>query len=166
MWKWRNLRDAYARDIRLDEMAKATGNIRKRKRYIFADKLHFLDSVLRSRTIRTPKLDLGANDDDEEEEEEEGEQEYYVELNPEETHSSIVFTKMEPESTSAEIVDDPLLDVTNTRTTARRSNFDEMDEDTAFFYSLLPSVRSLSDDDKLQFRIDVLSLLKRLKNKE
>lgn len=39
------------------------------------------------------------------------------------------------------------------------------DEDEAFFWSLLPSVRTMTQDDKLQFRVDVLQLIQRCKNK-
>nr|CAI5870434.1 unnamed protein product [Callosobruchus analis] len=37
----------------------------------------------------------------------------------------------------------------------------EFDEDELFFASLLPSVRRLNPDDKLQFRVEVIQLLQR-----
>ncbi|CAG9822167.1 unnamed protein product [Phaedon cochleariae] len=42
---------------------------------------------------------------------------------------------------------------------------ENVDDDMAFFSSLLPTVKSLTNDDKLQFRIDVLQLLRKYKAK-
>lgn len=40
----------------------------------------------------------------------------------------------------------------------------EEDEDRAFFTSIMPTVKALSDNAKLEFRIEVMQLLKKLKN--
>ncbi|XP_026482506.1 uncharacterized protein LOC113389706 [Ctenocephalides felis] len=43
-----------------------------------------------------------------------------------------------------------------------KSSEDLLDEDKAFFVSLLPSVKRLSDEQRMDFRLDVLNCLKRL----
>ncbi|CAG9853855.1 unnamed protein product [Phyllotreta striolata] len=43
--------------------------------------------------------------------------------------------------------------------------FENYNDDHAFFMSLLPMVKMLNTDEKLQFRIDVLQLLKKYRNK-
>lgn len=48
----------------------------------------------------------------------------------------------------------------NTQTPSEK----EVDEDESFFSSILPSVRRLSPDDKLQFRVEVMQLLQRKLN--
>ncbi|GJQ70291.1 hypothetical protein Trydic_g22729 [Trypoxylus dichotomus] len=41
----------------------------------------------------------------------------------------------------------------------------DMDEDTAFFKSLVPTVNKFSEDEKLEFRMGVLTLIKGIKQK-
>ncbi|KAF5272345.1 hypothetical protein FQR65_LT17459 [Abscondita terminalis] len=41
----------------------------------------------------------------------------------------------------------------------------EIDEDTVFFKSITPSVRNFTEDEKLEFRMEVLQLIKQIKQK-
>lgn len=45
-----------------------------------------------------------------------------------------------------------------------RKNPVEEDEDLAFFYSLLPSVKTLTADQKFTFRLQTMQFLQNLKN--
>lgn len=167
MCKWRNLRDAYARDLRISELTTVTtGGTRKRRRYVFADNMRFLDDILRMRRCQEREIDSSEDTN------------HPFSENQPQQHSPLLITKIEPETDEPEmvnvtLVDDPFKEdipepVNKAKVDVPRnsSNDDEMDEDKAFFCSVLPSVRSLTDDEKLQFRIEVLSLIRRIKNKQ
>lgn len=40
-----------------------------------------------------------------------------------------------------------------------------LDEDTAFFHSVTPTVKNFSEDEKIEFRMGVLTLIKQIKEK-
>lgn len=41
----------------------------------------------------------------------------------------------------------------------------KMDEDKAFLFSILPSIRRLPEDDRMSFRIDVMQLIRKYTNR-
>lgn len=141
--KWYNIRDSYAKSRR-------SGASKRCRPYIYADMLSFLD----------PIYHLEDKDDNS----------FKIDETPESEH-------FETEACYFEVDEND---------DAKRPKFDtdgskrdddivavlanliqrEEDEDRSFLKSLTPAVKSLSETSKLEFKIGVLSLLKKLKQKD
>ncbi|XP_072934021.1 uncharacterized protein [Epargyreus clarus] len=144
--KWCNLRDAYV---------KARHNYRSNKcskPYIHTKLLSFIDPFIRERSdISQERLD---SDD-------EGTENWYNE--------TVYLEEDEPmpkRPKEEEIEKEDSLNLQmdeNVVTLLTRMIQREDDEDRAFFKSIEPSVKLLSEDSKLEFRISVLKLIKDLK---
>lgn len=62
-------------------------------------------------------------------------------------------------------VEQALVDFMESHNNKVTNNPMEQDEDMAFFYSLLPTVKSLTTDHKFSFRMQTMQLLNNIKNK-
>lgn len=164
--KWTNIRDTFVKTLRKKG--------RKGKHYILYEHLTFLLPVLPE---ANPDQDnLGYDDQPEETQKEilfnsrKSDYERYdseassVEITPvkassskrkrtkKESHHEIqeeIDMRMEDANIDFVSIDDPRI----------------MNEDEAFFASLLPSVVKYSEDERLEFRIEVLALMKRISDK-
>lgn len=164
MSKWRAIRDNYVRSLKKQAQKSNSENGYKRIRpYTYADQLSFLKRSIELR-INESNLENSTNELD-----------YDKTWNIDEIKKEDIAPDI-----SDEIVTPPTINVI-TMTKRKRSDTDgtsmdfmdahktiksplQEDEDLAFFYSLLPSVRSLNMDQKLTFRLQTLQLLYNLRN--
>lgn len=150
--KWKNLRDAYVRHIRMKlDRSKRSKPIRS---YIYYNQMSFLRRVIspKVRSRRTP-FESSSRENIKEEEEEEGEltQEDLLEMVEHDVKSgAAVPTFGDEEELVANV--DPLLP-------GIAENDVHDNDDMDFFRSLLPTLQTLRTEQKLKFRIDVMELL-------
>ncbi|XP_045779752.1 uncharacterized protein LOC123877244 isoform X1 [Maniola jurtina] len=152
--KWTNIRDTFVKTLKRSRMG------RPRRKYLLYDHVKFLIKVTNT------------------------EDDFNVELS---TDDNSAYMKTERESPKE-------IPTTSTRKRSRKSNYSDeeprrskeydkyekmedfaeidecndpriMNEDEAFFASLLPSVVKYSEDERLEFRIEVLAVMKRIKEK-
>ncbi|CAH2098962.1 unnamed protein product [Euphydryas editha] len=142
--KWFNIRDAYVKSMKGP----------KRRPYLYAQALSFLDPVI-----------LGDRQDAQdylEEQSLEGEPEVWLN----EATFIDVEASQEPQMKKSKQEINSFLEGESDTVVSIFSKMvnREEDEDRAFFTSITPTVKSLSADAKLEFRIQVMKLLKKLKN--
>ncbi|XP_044759189.1 uncharacterized protein LOC123316933 [Coccinella septempunctata] len=146
--KWQNIRDAFVRSLRRE------GDSGFHRKYIYYDDLHFLLKVLQKDDYLTNMVNME-------------DAEIKVECDP---------ISLDAPSTSKEVSCQNPITWSNTK--RRRLEFLELetsqkpktesstlDEDEAFFLSLLPSVKKMSDDEKLDFRMGVLQVIQKVRQK-
>ncbi|XP_049808634.1 uncharacterized protein LOC126251926 [Schistocerca nitens] len=163
--KWRNIRDYYRKYTK--KVRKPGSVALKRFKYVYADQLGFLDPVLESRdSIPDPVPSL------QEDGMEYVEQALELSLTEDNTDNQIAsddpLTPDQPSVGSAatrrkingSIKPDP--DANFLDSTAARGPSTE-DEDKSFLDSLLPTLRSFDTDQKLEFRVEALRLLQRIR---
>ncbi|KAJ2942750.1 hypothetical protein O0L34_g14938 [Tuta absoluta] len=151
--KWRNIRDSYVRNKK-----KRPGQ----KAYMYAKHLKFLDNVYKQSDKQSDDDAEWADDNDRIHDprkkrsftdaefwQDDSDHEFSVE----ETKKK----KVKKEDNPLEYFESPILADTS-------CSFSTVeDEDKSFFDSLLPTVRSFDIDQKLEFRSEVLSLLKKIR---
>ncbi|KAJ2943213.1 hypothetical protein O0L34_g18924 [Tuta absoluta] len=169
--KWHNTRDSYRKSVRA------------KKPYVYSQFLTFLDPIMADVSL------LGAkNDEDEsyypemkyeEDDDEDGCEEHTVDFNEESRdrkRTKEVFIG-DTEVTPAKLLKEAISNDWDGPNTSYGQNENllsiiktmlekESDEDRAFFNSLIPSVKRLSQGDKLEFRLQILTSLKNLTAKE
>ncbi|CAH2062036.1 unnamed protein product, partial [Iphiclides podalirius] len=158
--KWYNIRDSYAKRKRSV----------KSKPYLYSDLLSFMDIHYigeSGSTSNTNSEQKAAEDSNSAEDTEESLQAYpeeiYIDIDEDECGTPAKLSRTERESTAKteeHQQDDKLIKVLESL--AER----ETDEDRSFFAAVLSSVSSLSEDSKLEFRINVLQLIQTLKKKD
>lgn len=138
--KWRNIRDAYNRTLK-----SKPGEEPKRK-YVYHNYLLFLYPTVKKERI----LSSFAEDT------EEG-----YDVGEPKTEYRPISHERETRRTRKRNMDETAIKAPEaTRAVSQQK---EADEDESFFLSLLPSVRGLNQDDKLQFRVEVIQLLQKFK---
>ncbi|KAJ8711236.1 hypothetical protein PYW07_008478 [Mythimna separata] len=162
--KWRNIRDSFVRH-------------RKRKYgkkgYVYAKHLSFLTDLYNNKNSQSGS-DVECDNDDQSEEDDKlkkiGVRTRKFDLlndssiwgsDPEDSPSTIENLKRKrstKQETDIEYVDTPFPDATVSFNTPTE------DEDRSFFESLLPAVREFNMDQKLEFRSEVLCLIKGLRS--
>ncbi|XP_046974620.1 uncharacterized protein LOC124540877 [Vanessa cardui] len=142
--KWFNIRDAYVKSIRGP----------KRRPYIYSQAMSFLDPVI-----------LGDRQDAQdylEEQSMDGEPEIWLN---ESSFVDVDVNESQAKKPRHEIKE--YLDVSENDTIvnifSKMINREE-DEDRAFFTSITPTVKTLTDSAKIEFRIEVMKLLQKLKS--
>ncbi|XP_030753489.1 uncharacterized protein LOC115880427 [Sitophilus oryzae] len=162
--KWRNIRDTYVKS----EKKRVRGCLKTRK-YVYANKLSFLQPFLdlsgsKSRSIiksedESTNMD-GSSADSAEVEDDQRMTE--VEINQQASstkYSASSTTQEQPqeqyrrESVISDYFSTPI-------------EFQPIDDDKAFFDSLLPTVRTFTIDEKLEFRLEVLNISKRIRRNQ
>ncbi|KAJ0173306.1 hypothetical protein K1T71_011482 [Dendrolimus kikuchii] len=148
--KWRNIRDSYVRHVKR----------RYGKRgYKHAKHLSFLNNIYtqNSQSGSEAELDDGWHSDPDE-------SKLKIDKKPFEVKTDLIWTSDAEEEQS--LVDDtkrkrPKKEFEYVEPfTETACNFNAEDEDRSFFESLLPAVRTLDIDHKLEFRSQVIQLLK------
>ena len=150
--KWNNTRDAFFRSLRKKSGQAAT------KKYLYADFLQFLLKV--TEKDETESSILGEVKDESTESQVEGETVTAVQEMDEGSTSSRDAGTLQHRRRKASKVSDEI-----DRKFLKSLEKIEPDEDEAFFISVLPSVRQLSADDKLDFRMAVLKAIKDIRTR-
>lgn len=150
MRKWYNIRDAYKKYY------SSKGNAAHTSRpYVYADKLTFLIPIFEGKPRRESVKYERADDDQEEHEEWLS----VFELEPPDVSPpKRIKTDQEYPCSKETKSDDSIVSIL-VNLMAK-----EDDEDRAFFKSITPTVKSLPEQAKFRFRIQVMKLLNKLKN--
>ncbi|XP_045457420.1 uncharacterized protein LOC123667588 [Melitaea cinxia] len=142
--KWFNIRDAYVKSIKGP----------KKRPYIYSKAMSFLDKVILG--------DRYNSSDYLEEQSLEGEPEVWLN----ETFIDVDVPAQEPPTKKHKPDYSCFLESQNDTVASILSKMinREEDEDRAFFTSIMPTVKALPDNAKLEFRIEVMQVLKKFKN--
>ena len=153
--RWRSIRDAYVKKHRKRQHDAKSG-FKVSRPYIFSDQLSFLKKFLvkcNAKTVVSPLVKEEETKVAKEEGTEEATQEStFVEAS---THAGGVSKKRK---ISLSDVMTRLLESQHERMNEDR------DDDRNFFMSLLPIVRTLNEDQKLEFRMQVMQLVRLIKS--
>lgn len=145
--KWRNIRDAYVRNLK-----RKTGQ----REYMYAKHLTFLNSRYVGRT--NEQTDDESSDEDKITDKTKKTEVLSCQSDDEPTTVNVKRQRIEKRA-NIEFVDTPNL-VTNLPDFHPSGE----DEDKSFFNSLLPAVREFNLDQKLEFRCEVLKLIKYIRS--
>lgn len=157
--KWYNLRDSYV---------KSRKTLRPRNRpYLYAEVMKFLDSTGLNETRSSKKAQKIYDDLEEEENDAEEPVNWITDVfndtdNLDTSEQPLKRLKLEynPEPKGTTEINDTVVQVLASILQK------EEDEDRAFFKSITPAVKKLSDHSKFEFRIQVMKLLNGLKMRE
>ncbi|KAJ8920494.1 hypothetical protein NQ315_005363 [Exocentrus adspersus] len=140
--KWQNIRDSFVKSLKRRSYHPVS------RKYIYHDNLEFLIRVIQPENIET-SVQQSSNVEDEDQ----------------------IKTDEESELDNVPIADDEYypriqkkirLSENTDIAEVSRDRKCTPDEDEAFFISITPSVRKMSEDDKLEFRMGVLQLIKNI----
>lgn len=147
--KWLNLRTCFSRELKAQK-TKSGQAASKRRKYMYFEKLLFLKSSLDQRPTET---NINSSDSEQEGENVESNATQDVTSNVEKQPNK---TKKRNSATNNKIADfqQSLLDMLK----------EDLDEDKNFALSLVPTLKSLSDDEKFQAKIEILQILRNIKN--
>jgi len=172
MGRWRTIRDNYTRSLKKQTNNSRSGSAAKKtKLYVYGKQLSFLgkNSELRNTDSNFEDQPLSEPTS--------------PNINERELNSSVniedgTYHEMAGSSSSSlnenssnkrkkPNVEQALVDFmeSHTRNNKVTKNPMEQDEDMAFFYSLLPTVKSLNVEQKFSFRMQTMQLLNNIKNK-
>uniref|UniRef100_A0A8C5Q3T1 Uncharacterized protein n=1 Tax=Leptobrachium leishanense TaxID=445787 RepID=A0A8C5Q3T1_9ANUR len=164
MSKWRTVRDNYVRNLKKrGELSKSGLGAKKVRLYIYGEQLSFLKKCLEPRA-QTSSIDSEPDPFEQSQDYDGngGEAEHESEVHIE---TVIPMDKPAPsrkkKSTDVELA---LLEFMQAHKPQR--SIIEDDDDLAFFYSLLPTVKSLTADEKFTFRLQTMQLLQNIKQAE
>ncbi|XP_054278396.1 uncharacterized protein LOC128996895 [Macrosteles quadrilineatus] len=182
--KWRNIRDTFMRSL-----SKSGEPGHKRKKYIYSEHLEFLLNASDKRqTNNVEKTDPGEElqednsmDEDEPTEEQFAYTPVQTSYTPVQTSNTPDETLYTPVEASYTPISSPPPQPTVTRLEKKKLRTfqtqllnildtpkpkqDDQDADRLFLLSLLPDLRSLHDDDKYDFKIGTLQVMRDLKRK-
>lgn len=148
--KWQNIRDAFVRSLRKKSGQAAT------VKYIFHDNLQFLLKVVTKDATESSLRESQPNDvGDSTQQDMPREQDISDSVSQHKSPAGLPPLKR---SKKIGDVDKEILRALTER--------DMPDEDDGFFMSIKPSVQSLSEDDKFEFRIGVMQLLQNIKKRD
>lgn len=160
--RWYNVRDAYVKCRKRKVFNKP------KKPYIYSDLLSFLDSIHKLPPDNTTEYseDLEYLTEDKINETPfEGNHEDEITIDEQVINEEYLDTYLdESEATPAKRRNDPLDE--NVISILAHLLEKEDDEDRAFFKSIIPSVKALNRDAKIEFRIQVMKLLKNLSSSQ
>lgn len=145
--KWRNIRDAYVRNLK---------RLAGQKEYIYAKHLAFLNSRYMGQT--NEQTDDESSDEDKITDKSKNIEVLSCQSDDEPSIVSVKRQRIE-KRTNIEFVDTP-----NVMTNLPDFHHSGEDEDKSFFNSLLPAVREFNLDQKLEFRCEVLKLIKYIRS--
>ncbi|XP_043668534.1 uncharacterized protein LOC122629305 [Vespula pensylvanica] len=156
--KWRSIRDNYVRSLKKQaENCKSCSGTKRIKLYIYGKQLAFLK---KNKELQHTDGNLEDNIQKVIQYKESNDTEEDIELNVHGTstsNSSVIPTKRKRPDIERSLMDLMYINMT-------RKNPVEEDEDLAFFYSLLPSVKTLTADQKFTFRLQTMQFLQSLRN--
>jgi hypothetical protein len=141
--KWRNIRDNFRRELQLQKKGASGQGARKRRKYIYFDRLLFLLPTLQDRETTgnvTPPL------------ESEPEAVTRTEMGEGSHTANVRQQKQRPKKPTYE---ESLLKIIEQKDV-------DIDEDRSFLLSLVPSFKKLNDDQKFIAKIEFLNVLRRV----
>ncbi|XP_041983844.1 uncharacterized protein LOC121736604 [Aricia agestis] len=155
--KWTNIRDTFVKSLK-------TRAGKPKRKYVLHKHLKFLlkgtpheneteddteqtaEDSYAPRYIKTEESESSEDESPNKRRKESSEDDSYQKKWKKESRQKTI---VEPEISAIDVYNDPRV----------------MNEDEAFFASLLPSVVNYSEDERLEFRLEVLALMKRIKEK-
>lgn len=168
--KWKNLRDAFVRHRR-EKIHKSGNGAKPAKTYIYANQLEFLRKVTDSRQTETSlpnTLQEGQDDLDLSQDHGDTQDRQLVDVNRK-TETQVApsrSTQFRRNKSALESKFITYLDSQIKQPSSVIQNQPKETDDMAFFRSLQPSLDTLTPNEKLNFRIDVMQLLTRYTNKK
>lgn len=146
--RWKNIRDAYSKDCRKHTTDTKSGSEAvKSRRYIFSEQLSFLRKVTGNRTT-TDSLSSAQETQ---------------EINGHASQNSAT-----PQSVEGSAQTGPTkrkkISLEERMIKFMEGNEEQEDADKDFFMSMLPSVRTLNEDQKIEFRVQVILSLQSIKS--
>lgn len=143
--RWKSIRDAYVRNSKkLKDESKSGSGAVKTHRYVFADQLSFLRKVGENRET-TDTLDPNHVPDD-------GTGDENQNLSKAQPKTSA-----EPKKRKRNLLEEKLIKFMD-------GSEEKEDDDKDFFMSMLPSVRTLHNEQKIEFRMQVLAALQNIRS--
>lgn len=137
--KWANLRTCFRRELNAQKNSKSGQAAIKRRKYVYFEQLLFLLPCMENReTESNLEEDIDEEDDDQ--------------TPP--TSTPIIQRKKRPTASRQTDLDEALL---------KALNETNADEDVNFALSLVPSLRNLSADEKLDAKISILNIFKQIR---
>lgn len=173
--KWRNLRDAFIRSIKRKQSAEQ--NYEVAKNYIYYDHLKFLlhrKKYKRDHTVTQSNIDYVENVSQESMHNEispmamiepfEGVQPSSNTSHHQTLESATSNDELDPcHMEEAQAQHQQEEQISHPYIEPQQDLYQLPDEDTAFFASITPSVRNMTEDEKLEFRIGALELIRKIK---
>lgn len=167
--KWRTIRDNYTRNLKKQDECKRSGSAAtKIRQYVYGEQLSFLR---KTKELRNTNSSYETTEEDGVDNFDEIEHDSVTCVDDGLNNSNIANIDMEISATSSNEkstskrkkpnVEHALIDFMESHKASKKTC--DNDEDLAFFYSLLPSVKSLSMDKKFEFRMQTMQLLQNLK---
>ena len=152
--KWRNLRDRFMKHI---NQGKSGDSAAKRKKYIYADALSFLQQTL-------DKQNTSENIAEDTDEEEHQKRERSENDDSDEGHATSVCRKVQ-RTELRQCVKANLTPFQNEllKKMGESSKQEEEDPDKSFLISLLPYYKQLNDDEKIDFRLLTLQFFQNIR---
>lgn len=156
MSKWRTVRDNYVRNLKKHgECFKSGSAAKKVKRYIYGEQLSFLKKNLEQKaTTSSMEIELDTLQNSENDDGDGVEAECVNETATPPRNPAASRKKKQSE------VERSLISFMQAH--SKRNTLQE-DDDLAFFYSLLPTVRELTSDEKITFRLQTMQFLQNIK---
>lgn len=171
MSRWRTIRDNYVRNLRKQANSSRSGSAAKKtKLYVYGEQLSFLgkSKELRNTVSSFEDQPISELSEPKSPNINENELNSSVNVNDESYHevSNNSFSTPNEKSRNKRKkhnVEQALVDFMESHKVTK--NPMEEDEDIAFFYSLVPTVKSLTSDQKFSFRMQTMQFLHNIKNK-
>lgn len=155
MSKWSNIRDTFIKSLKTK-----SGQGAKRK-YIYSDNLQFLlKTVTPDETDSSIPIDFQVDSQDRPEIQQSSISDLEQPIPSPSTSTSSQSMKRTG-TKRLNTVDAEILKAIQ----ATPAETESVDDDRAFLMSLLPTIKQLNDDEKFDFRIEVMQLLRRFKNR-
>lgn len=152
MSKWSNIRDTFIKSLKTKSGQAA------KKKYVYSDNLQFL---LKTVTPDETDSSIPTQPDSEDRPESQQSSTSHLDQSFPSTSKSTQESKKRTGTKRLNTVDAEILKAIQ----ATPAESDLVDDDRAFMMSLLPTVKKLNDDDKFEFRIEVMQLLRSFKNR-
>lgn len=146
--RWHNLRSCFGRELRIQKQTKSGQESTKRRKYFYFDRLLFL---LPNVEMRPSESNISPVRDQDAEEDNDAD-------GQENVCQSEIRTPKRKKTEKKDTYEEQLLKIMK-----QKQAETSPDDDTNFALSLVPTLRSLPEDKKLQARIDIMNVLQKLK---
>ncbi|KAF5287153.1 hypothetical protein FQA39_LY16031 [Lamprigera yunnana] len=169
--KWRAIRDNFVRSLRKQaECLKSPSPFKKVRTYVYEEQLSFLK---RCTKVRITESGLGDNSENVTSPSTkrvitgtDNRNDALIEKDDGIVVCALATTTVNPEPTNKRKLDEAVDDTVSNSIDANKPKSNEIqhDEDIAFFYSLLPTIKSLNKAQKWEFRLQSMQLLQNIQN--
>lgn len=149
--KWSNLRSSFRRELRLQRETSSGQALKKRKKYIYFEKLLFLLPSVENRET--------SGNVDSDEDSVDVEDESFLE--PANAESTPVTSRRPPQTRKKNTFEESLIQILQKKAHAEGGK--ESDEDLNFALSLVPTLRSLDSFQKMEAKIQIMNVLKQIR---